>query len=124
GHDSRTIFGCQGNPRRPSRRARRSCVFNVQQSFTIEQKIIKENMMKKAIILIGLTVFVVGCGNKSETKFEGVSTNQHDYMAEGVAYLQKSDVAHAIQSFDQAIKQNPRESKNYIILGQVYMNLK
>ncbi len=82
--------------------------------------------MKKGLILTLGVLFIVGCGNnqqQSETGFQGVAEKK-DYLAQGMQYLQDSDIKNAIRSFDQAIKQDPKNPKNYLVLGEVYMRLK
>ena len=82
-------------------------------------------MKRNAALLLAL-VFVLGCGSqKAEEKqrFEGV-TEKKDFVAIGKDFLSKQDVPNAIKSFDQAIKQDPRNIDNYIVLGEVYLRLK
>ena len=80
--------------------------------------------MKNIFVLLLAAGLVSGCGSKDkpESKFQGV-TPQKDYIAEGMRYLNASNVNDAIKSFDNAIKQDPNNPINYIILGQVYMRL-
>ena len=80
--------------------------------------------MRKIIGLIVFGVLLAGCGsNQSESKFQGVREKK-DYVASGMQYLKNSDIPKAIQSFDLAIKQDPRNLNNYMILGNVYLRLK
>ena len=80
--------------------------------------------MKKLIVMIVLVLFIVGCEKKNdETKFRGVMYGKKDYAAQGMEYLKKSDIQNAIKSFNEAIKQDPRNLENYFTLGQIYMHL-
>ena len=80
--------------------------------------------MNKILWVVLFSVFLAGCGsNQSESKFQGV-TEKKDYLALGMQYLKKSDIPRAIQNFDQAIKQDPKNLNNYMVLGEVYMKLR
>ena len=62
--------------------------------------------MKKYFIVFIAVVFVAGCGlKKKEEGFSGV-TEKNSYVAQGFEYLQKSDIANALRSFDLAIKKD------------------
>lgn len=80
--------------------------------------------MRKYFILALLSLFIFsGCGQKKEEKkFQGVSAKK-DYITEGMNHLKEGDIPRAIYSFDVAIKNDPTNITNYIILGQVYMRL-
>ncbi len=80
--------------------------------------------MKKQIILFLSVLLVAGCGRNesSENKFRGVQ-EKHDYASEGINYLKQKDIVRSIQSFDLAIRQDPRNVENYLTLGQVYLHL-
>ena len=82
--------------------------------------------MKNLSALILMVSLLIGCGGgapKEESNFQGKG-EKRDYVAMGFQYLEKSELPKAMQSFDMAIKQNPRDVKNYFILGEVYMRLK
>ncbi|MCA9400012.1 MAG: tetratricopeptide repeat protein [Candidatus Omnitrophica bacterium] len=81
--------------------------------------------MKKLLLCLVGIVFIIGCGSNTEEKksFKGV-TAKRDYIADGMNYLKQSDVKRAIQSFDLAIRQDPTNPENYVVLSQVYMRLK
>ena len=81
--------------------------------------------MKRGVTIILLAAVIAGCGRaeKSETKFRGVQ-DKRDYAAEAVKYLEDKDIVKALQSFDMAIRQDPRKVENYLTLGQVYLHLK
>jgi tetratricopeptide (TPR) repeat protein len=81
-------------------------------------------MIRKGIYFL-LAIFLIGCGAPKEetSEFQG-TVEKRDYTAEGYEYLKKSDIPKAIQSFDQAIKQDPRNAKNFLVLGEVYLRLK
>ncbi|MCA9407298.1 MAG: hypothetical protein KC733_01300 [Candidatus Omnitrophica bacterium] len=80
--------------------------------------------MKKHFVWLFLGLFIInGCGQKKEeTKFQGV-TAKKDFIAEGMEHLKRGDIPRSIYSFDMAIKNEPTNINNYIILGQVYMRL-
>jgi len=79
-------------------------------------------MTKKLIVMI-MVVFIVGCGSNKTTDVTKKVSKEKDYIEQGMEYLRKSDIVNAIQSFDQAIKQDPTNPDNYLVLGQVYMKL-
>lgn len=79
----------------------------------------------KRLICFFAVIVLAGCGGPKEetTQFQG-TVEKKDYIAEGYEALKKSDIANAIGNFDKAIKQDPKNSKNFLILGEVYMRLK
>ena len=83
--------------------------------------------MKKWCIVFGILLCVFGCEQKKEVKIEipaaQPQTATHDFMQEGVQYLQEANVPDAIRSFDEAIKKNPTDPQPYMILGQTYMRI-
>jgi len=79
--------------------------------------------MKKFLFPVLILVLFVGCDSKSQTGFKGV-TAKKDYVSEGMKFLNEADIPRAIRSFDMAIKQDPTNVDNYLVLGQVYMRLK
>ncbi len=87
-----------------------------------------ENNVKKNIVLVLAVVFIVGCGsNKKETQKssqQDASAKSQQYAAQAMQYLRDKDVAKAIRSFDMAIKSDPSNPEEYILLGQVYLRLK
>lgn len=66
---------------------------------------------------------VTGTMKKSQT-VAVVPASENPLITAGVAHLKKGDVRAAIQSFDEAIRDNPRDVQGYLILGQTYMHLK
>ena len=81
--------------------------------------------MKKLLLTMLMIAVVSGCDSqKKEAKFEGVPSGKKDYIAQGVKYLNPSDVQKAVQSFDLAIRQEPTNVQNYMVLGEVYLRLK
>ncbi|MFT5388167.1 MAG: cytochrome c-type biogenesis protein CcmH/NrfG, partial [Candidatus Omnitrophota bacterium] len=78
--------------------------------------------MKKGLMAIIAMMVLIGCGGESVSnkKSSMVKTN---YIEQGMQYLKKNDVGQAIQSFDSAIKQDPSNVDNFIVLAQVYMRL-
>ena len=82
--------------------------------------------MKNLSAVILMVSLLLGCGGatpKEESSSQG-KPEKRDYVAMGFQYLEKSELPKALQSFDLAIKQNPRDVKNYFVLGEVYMRLK
>ncbi len=81
-------------------------------------------IMIRNFIFVLVVLLAVGCSKKQEeAKFQGV-TEDNNYVKQGMMYLQKKDVAKAIENFDQAIKMDPKNPGNYITLGEVYLALK
>ena len=77
----------------------------------------------KFLLIVFLVVSFAGCERKSLTKFQGVE-EKRDYVSQGMKYLAHKDVKRAILSFDQAIKQDPTNPKNFLVLGEIYLRLK
>jgi len=81
--------------------------------------------MKKVIIAIILSIFIMGCGGSDEAKSKQKRQKiNHDFVSDGIKYLNEKDIGKAIQSFDNAIRQEPANVENFMILGQVYMRLR
>ena len=91
--------------------------------------------MKK--FLAGLLLLAVsGCGGpppKSETtqpQFPETEQSalkpspQTKYVDQGLEYLKAGKLAAAIKSFDEAIKQSPKDLRGYVVLGQTYLRVK
>ncbi len=80
--------------------------------------------MQKLIII--LVVFIVGCGS-NDTPNKSVKKEEMTYsqleMARAFEKLKNEDVTGALEIFDTIIRDDPRNSANYIILGQVYLRL-
>ena len=86
---------------------------------------LKEAPMKKWCIVFWILFCVVGCEQKKEVKIEIPASVPvtHDFMKEGIQYLQDANVPEAIRSFDEAIKANPVDPQPYLVLGQTYMRI-
>ena len=87
--------------------------------------------MKNYFVMIILAVFVLGCGQADETKKQSMGKSTPDtsakaqaLIAEGMELLNGQDVPAAIKNFDAAIKIDPQNSDNYMVLGQVYLRLR
>jgi len=92
--------------------------------------------MKNVLLFLTAVVFLAGCGSsKNEGAAQAPSANQSQTMAAeqasanpaiatGVDYLHQGDIKGAIKSFDEAIRQNPKDVQAYLVLGQTYMHLK
>lgn len=80
--------------------------------------------MRKYFVIVLSLIFLAGCGGEKDSTqpYKGVASKK-DYVALGMKFLSESDVQRAIQSFDMAIRQDPKNVENYLILGQVYMRL-
>lgn len=80
-------------------------------------------MLKKIFFYSLLSVLVASCGSpnsKGEMKDQAGNVN---YIEQGMGFLAKADVSRAIASFDQAIRNEPTNPDNYIVLGEVYLRL-
>lgn len=84
--------------------------------------------MRNALVIMVMIGILAGCGGQqqedSKQMMMKTSPSQTNYMAQGMQYLEESDIARAIQNFDMAIKQDPTNVDTYLLLGQVYMRLK
>ena len=81
--------------------------------------------MRKFLFLVLMVSLVAGCGDqKTEKSYMGKKVTGADYSAQALESLQKGDVPTAIQNFDQAIRHDPENPQNYLVLAQVYMRLK
>ncbi len=90
--------------------------------------------MKNALLVLVVMAIFAGCGEAKkmdgakavsvEEKISTSSVGANPLIASGLANLQKGDVKAAIKSFDDAIRENPKDVQGYIILGQTYMHLK
>jgi len=80
--------------------------------------------MKRVIAAFVILLFIAGCGSQSSDGPGKQKISSENLIKEGMNHLGKADVASAIQSFDAAIRQDPSNINNYIILGQVYMRLR
>lgn len=77
----------------------------------------------KQWILILMMLVMAGCGsNESAQTFQGVQVKK-DLVAQGMQLLGDSKVPEALRKFDEAIKQDPTNEQNYMVLGQVYLRL-
>jgi tetratricopeptide (TPR) repeat protein len=80
--------------------------------------------MRKVIVAVIAMSLFLGCQPRTtEKKYEGAQEKKN-YMALGMKYLSEKDIVKAIASFDQAIRQDPRNIENYLTLGRVYLHLK
>jgi len=46
------------------------------------------------------------------------------FMDQGMQYFAKEDIVNALKSFDNAIKVDPNNPDNYLVLGQIYLRLR
>lgn len=86
--------------------------------------------MKKYICLVMVSVLVLACGKAEEPEKAKApaapdKTSQSEaFIAKGVEALNQQDIVDAIQNFDNAIKVDPQNPDNYMLLGQVYLRLR
>ncbi len=94
--------------------------------------------MKKVWLLIAIGLFVMGCGSQSDEQagqFQATDAQHQnvpqaqmpqtkELVEEGINHLHEAEIAEAIQSFDEAIRENPLDPEPYVILGQTYIRLK
>jgi len=90
--------------------------------------------MKKQFFLILIAIIFVSCGPKPAEEEVHSSRGamqqkvnaqkSEDFLRKGSQELSKGNVASAINNFNDAIKNNPRDSRGYLILGQTYLRLK
>jgi len=90
--------------------------------------------MRRTFILMAAAVILVGCGRAQESKQQkstmgkpvarSQSAMERDFVTEGLSHLKQANPGAAIKSFDQAIKQDPADPENYLVLGETYMRLR
>lgn len=90
--------------------------------------------MKKALVLLTSIIFLAGCSKGQEqaqapvaapaAEQQVASVATPPMIVSGMGHLRKGEIREAIQSFDEAIKANPKDVQGYLILGQTYMHLK
>lgn len=82
--------------------------------------------MKKMLSILSVGLILIGCGlrePKEDVKSSAPEVT-NDNIAKGMELLKQSDVVGAIRQFDEAIRKDPRNAQNYLVLGQVYLHLK
>jgi len=85
--------------------------------------------MRKYVLLTVLSIFVLACGRTDQSQQPSEPTvdtaaQAKEFINEGMEYLNQQDVVNAIGSFDNAIKADPQNPENYMVLGQVYLRLR
>ncbi len=78
-------------------------------------------MKKLALVLVVLVM--VGCDNKT-TSLRKEAVSKVNYLGQGIELLKQGKGADAIESFDNAIRQDPTDVQAYLVLGQTYMMIK
>ena len=92
-------------------------------------------MISRLVVASGLLMLLIGCGsNTNQTSSqaspasasvpEAAMLKNQSHINEGMQELHDSNVTAAIKSFDEAIKQNPKNPQGYLVLGQTYLRLK
>ena len=85
--------------------------------------------MNKIFYVILIGGMIVGCSRSQQAdNIESevtttAATPAHNYVKEGLDYLKQADAKAAIKSFDEAIRQNPTDTKAYMALGETYMRM-
>ena len=85
--------------------------------------------MNKIFYVILIGGIIIGCSRSQHAdNIESEVTTApaapaHDYVKEGLDYLKQADAKAAIKSFDEAIRQNPTDTKAYMALGETYMRM-
>lgn len=95
--------------------------------------------MKKFLMMLAVIVVLAGCNNSEQAanssgsasavkmqmaSSETANGDPSTEITAGVGYLRSGQIKEAISRFDQAIKENPRDVRGYLVLGQTYMHLK
>jgi len=87
--------------------------------------------LKNIVVFFILISLLSGCERKSDSSASpsrppsAQEINLEDnYIQQGVAFLNKSDLPAAIHSFNKAIAQNPQDPKPRMILAEVYIRIK
>ena len=72
-----------------------------------------------------LIVALMGCSRSEQSQSaSGISAgSKKNYTAAAMKFLKEGDVKRAVQSFDLAIRQDPKNIENYMMLGEVYLKL-
>ncbi|MBF0532388.1 MAG: hypothetical protein HQL23_04740 [Candidatus Omnitrophica bacterium] len=84
--------------------------------------------MKKGLwIILALTVALTGCGQKktdlTQTDAANILPNV-DYVAQGMEMLREKKIPEAIQSFNYAVRQDPKNPEKYLFVSDVYTRMK
>lgn len=87
--------------------------------------------MKKYFVMVTLVIFALGCGQAEDTQkatmkksSPGSSAKAQSLIATGMESLNNQDITSALKNFDEAIKIDPQNADNYMVLGQVYLRLR
>jgi len=80
----------------------------------------------KNIAVVVLVLLLIGCGSKESVsaKADNTAPAGIENLAAGINYLKESNPAEAIKSFQLAIKENPRDSKAYLVLAETYIHMR
>ncbi len=85
--------------------------------------------MQGFVCVLMVSLFVAGCGSQKaeeqpvQREGKGVATAPQNHLEQGVRFLQQANPKAAIESFDAAIKENPRDAQGYLVLGQTYLRM-
>lgn len=75
---------------------------------------------------MAVLVLLGGCGPKPQPEQKTTSVIpgvSQEYLTQGVKHLQEADPVGAIKSFDEAIRNNPLDTRAYVVLGETYLRL-
>jgi len=76
--------------------------------------------MKNLVFLLLAVCLIAGCG-RSKAKQEGEMAQKTAYFERGLEELKSGKVADAMKDFENAIRNNPRDSRPYLVLGRIYI---
>lgn len=90
--------------------------------------------MKRFVLAVIAVLVVTGCDSAKETAKEPSMSKKEtaagapesapsEAYRQGMQYLEDGQVNEAIQSFAQAIQENPMDPEAYMILGQLYLRM-
>lgn len=77
----------------------------------------REIIMKNVMCLLIIMLFIAGCGSPA-------SRREKDLIRQGKSQLDKNNIEDAINSFQEAIDENPKGIKARYMLGEIYLKNK
>jgi Flp pilus assembly protein TadD len=81
--------------------------------------------MKRLLALV-LVIFIIGCGSRTQAEGKEAASlvPQKKFLNDGIRNLQEGNALEAVKSFAEAIRQDPKDTRSYFLLGETYMHLK